>query len=346
MVLLMEALAHTYSEEGRTGALGPAVTLLKALSDETRLRIVGVLGREPLHVNELLEILSMGQSRVSRHLRILSDAGLVDGQREGTRIYYRISPEAKASDFLNGILKLLSGGGDPAVSLPGEIRQDMARLGLIIKNRKRASLEHFEREGADQETLQQGLVDAAYYRRKIVALLPERPGVTVDLGCGSGELARLLAEHTNKLVCVDQSPNMLDLAREVCPLADFRIGSVEHLPLSESEADTVVSSMVLHHLPDPEGALREIARVLKPGGRLIIADLVSHNLEIMRTRLADFWLGFEPGLLYTMVENAGLTVEDEGRGNGEGELECVFIRAVKKPPGQNIALVKKNSKGE
>ncbi len=346
MALLMEALAHTYAEETRTGVLGPAVSLLKALSDETRLRIVGVLGREPLHVNELLEILGMGQSRVSRHLRILSDAGLVDGQREGTRIYYRMSPEARASAFLNGIFAVLGGGGDPGVSLPSELRQDMARLAQIIKNRKRATLEHFEREGADQETLQQGLVDAAYYRRKIVALLPERPGVTVDLGCGSGELARLLAEHTSQLVCVDQSPNMLDLAREQCPLADFRIGSVEHLPLSEAEADTVVSSMVLHHLPDPDGSVREIARVLKPGGRLILADLHSHNLEIMRTRLADFWLGFEPALLRSMVENAGLVIEDEGRGSGEGELECVFIKAVKKAAGQNIALVKKNSKGE
>ncbi|MBI3394228.1 MAG: metalloregulator ArsR/SmtB family transcription factor [Spirochaetia bacterium] len=307
-----------------------AVHVLKAIADESRLRIVAVLGREPLHVNELIEVLGMGQSRVSRHLRILSDARILEGDREGTRVYYRLTSRARESEFLSGIMSTLANPAESReVALPSEILSDQKRLIRMIDARTIKSRQYFETEGADQEELQKDFVDAPYYRRKIVSLLPDPPGLTVDVGCGTGELAVILAEKTERLLCVDRSSTMLERAQERCPAADVRIGAVEHLPLSDGEADTLICSMVLHHMPDPRAALQEAARVIRPGGVLILADLATHEEEIMRSRLADFWLGFDPARLVADLEAAGFRVEDEDRGRGEGRLECLFLKAVR-----------------
>ncbi len=314
----------------------PAIQIFKALSDETRLRILGVLHREPLSVNELLEVLEMGQSRVSRHLKILSDAGILEGRREGSRVYYRINAGLVRSRFLSGIMDLvLPDRGDPHRSekieslLPREMERDARRLGQVVEARKNFSLNHFQKHGLDQERLQEGLVDARYYRERIVSLLPSQPGTIVDLGCGTGELSRLLSSHAERLILVDQSETMLDRARSSLPEdhLEFRLGWLEHLPSRDREADLIVASMVLHHMPDPLEALQEMRRVLKPGGMLLVAELSHHEEEVMRSRFADFWLGFEREQLRDYLEKAGFQVETLLSGRGEGRLELLFLVA-------------------
>lgn len=302
--------------------------ILKALADESRLRILGVLCREPLNVNELTELLEMGQSRVSRHLKILADAGILENHRSGPWIYYgfRKNPSERVSALLDAL------GFGTADESRGEslrsrqLKRDRENLARILELRKQESVEHFQRFGFEQERLQQGLVDARYYRRRIFELLPEQPGVTADLGCGAGELAALLRLGVEKFIGVDQSSNMLERAARVCPEGDFRLGALEHLPLREGEADTVILSMALHHLPEPGEALQEAFRVLKEGGFLLVADLSSHQEEIMRGRFADFWLGFDAGRLREQMIALGFRTEKPLYGKGEGELECLFLR--------------------
>lgn len=314
-----------------------ALQILKALSDETRLRIVGLLRQEPLTVSELLQVLEMGQSRVSRHLKILTDAHILEGSREGSHIYYGLNSKIRRNHFIHNMLHSLGimdvsdadFGGMFQKHYPDELDGDLHRLDSVLDARKTKNLQYFQQYGYEQEQQQQGIVDASYYRRKILNLLPDRPGITVDLGSGIGELSRLLVGVVDHLICVDQSENLLKRARNMVGKehAEFRLGELEKLPIRDAEADTVIASMVLHHIPEPMMALKEARRILRPGGSLIIAELEHHGVEDMRARFSDFWLGFETDRLAETVEQSGFRMERKGSGKGQGRLKCLFIRA-------------------
>ncbi len=321
--------------------MSEGVQILKALADESRLRIVRLLLKGPLHVNEILEVLQMGQSRVSRHLKILADAGLLAGRREGSRIYYGISPEIRQSALLSSLEMMLGyfesreeSSSRPGMWLPEESLRDFDRLANVLDARKSQTLDHFFRYGALQDEMQRDYVDASFYRSEVVSMLPDGPVTIVDLGCGTGELSVAMAAPGRDIILVDQSQAMLDEARKSLGEVkdsnlDFRLGSMEHLPLANEEADVAVLSMVLHHVPEPIGALKEAARVLKPGGLLVLADLDHHNEEVMRSSFADFWLGFETDTLEQDLADAGFQVEDTHSGKGDGSLACLFYRAVR-----------------
>ena len=316
-----------------------SVQILKALGDETRLRILFVVRAEPLSVNEVLEVLEMGQSRVSRHLRILAEAGILDSQRQGLRVYYGINPSAEQLvQGLLGALGLTRRGGEPVpAALPEETERDAFNLKLLLDRRKRAGVEHFQAHGPDQDRLMEGLVDGDFYRRRICELLPEKAGVVADLGCGAGTLGSLLVARVGGLIGVDQSPRMLREAARNLPGADLRLGRLEHLPLSDAEAEVVVLSMALHHLPDPRQGLREARRVLRENGKLIVAELGRHEDETMRNRFGDFWLGFPEERLLELVTGAGFAVEDVSSGKGRGQLNCAFVVARKLPADQALS---------
>ncbi|MCB1167282.1 MAG: ArsR family transcriptional regulator [Leptospiraceae bacterium] len=318
--------------------MSEGVQILKALADESRLRIVRLLLKGPLHVNEILEVLQMGQSRVSRHLKILADAGLLAGRREGSRIYYGISPEIRQSALLSSLETMLGffesredGSSRPGLWLPEESLRDYDRLANVLDARKSQTLDHFFRYGALQDEMQRDYVDADYYRNEIIEMIPEGPLTVVDLGCGTGELAVGMTAPGRRIILVDQSQAMLDQARKNLSgqedSTEFRLGSMEHLPLANQEADVAVLSMVLHHVPEPMVALKEAARILKPGGTLILADLDHHNEEVMRSNFADFWLGFESDRLQQDLKEAGFETISTHSGQGQGSLECVFYTA-------------------
>ena len=316
------------------------IQIMKALSDETRLRITGILDGYSLSVNEITEVLGMGQSRISRHLKILADAGILESRRDGVHIYYNIA--RNRNEILEGIFSAF-GLGNLAGKINSEngksitvsnrllLEEDLMKLAGVLEERKRVTLEHFQKYGDYEEKQESTWADPLFYRNKIKEMIPDKLVSSADIGCGSGELAGAILDKIEKIILIDQSPNMLERARFniQSEKAEFRIGSLEHLPLREGEVDLAIFSMVLHHIPDVMGALEEASRVLRPGGRLIVAELKKHSFEEMRERFADFYLGFDASVLESYLKQNGFTVESKSSGKGQGKLECVFYAAIK-----------------
>lgn len=305
--------------------------ILKAAGDETRLRILSLLGSEPLSVGEILDVLGMGQSRVSRHLKILSDAGILENRRAGNRVYYALEDQARKAPLLSELLRELA---ELPVSGNGSAKQarlDRTRLSEVLDLRKKVSLDHFQKFGRDHDLRQKTYVDSDYYRREIISGLKKPRGPVLDLGCGTGELSTMIARNSS-VIGVDQSPRVLEAARAACPNGEFRLGEIEHLPLRNEEVQTVVASMVLHHLPEPMTGLREANRVLGKGGALVVVDLKEHEEEAMQRDFADFWRGFAPKRLEQMIQDAGFEITEKKSGRGAGKLTCLIYRATKVKP--------------
>ncbi|MBE7440681.1 MAG: metalloregulator ArsR/SmtB family transcription factor [Spirochaetales bacterium] len=299
------------------------VKLLRALADEARLRIVLVLRERPLAVQELMAVVGMGQSRVSRHLRILAEAGVASSLRDGTRIYYGLALEQ--SPVLRAFLSALD--FEKAEDLPAEHIGDLVRLDEKLRDVRKQIQEHFSLSGAGLGDYQHGLVDSQLYRQWMLSVLPDAAGTVADIGCGTGVLTAQLPGRARKIIGVDQNADQLRQARLRCPQADFRPGELENLPLPNGSVDCVLAGMVLHHVPAPELALAEIRRVLRPGGQLILADLGKHQMEIMRERFADYWLGFEESRLRELLVQQGFFIERIENRRGEGELELILVSA-------------------
>ena len=210
----------------------------KALADETRLRLLRLLSRSPLNVNEVIDILRMGQSRISRHLRILAEAALVTRRREGTWIYYERSSEP--ADKLVVDMLLLVSEHENAVP---HFEPDMQRMEAAIERRRQQTRSFFDSR-RDGDELRHRSLDGAYYRQVALSLLPERCETILDLGTGSGLLLPALLECADRVIAVDASTTMLDLARvsagSEISRCEFRLGDLEHLPVRDGEADAVV----------------------------------------------------------------------------------------------------------
>ena len=281
----------------------------KALADETRLRLVRLLSRGALNVAELIRILQMGQSRVSRHLRILADAGLVTSRREGTWIYYERMPGLDA-DLTDDMLSLV----DRYEQTIPHIEADVQALEEVIEQRREQTRTYFDSVDDPHELLRHHSLAAEFYRDVAISLLPPKCGVILDMGTGSGLLLPSLLERTDKVIAVDSSTAMLDLARRNAgpqiSRCDLRLGDLEHLPVADGEVEAIMACMVLHHISHPEDVLREAHRALRPGGHLVIVDLHQHEDEAMRERFADLWLGFRPADMKRWLEAAKLTLID------------------------------------
>lgn len=307
------------------------IRTLKAAGDETRLRILSLLGTEPLSVGEILEVLGMGQSRVSRHLKILTDAGLLENRRAGNRVYYALEDSARRQPLFSELMRELEQMPSSGNGSARQAKVDQERLREVLNSRKRITLEHFQEFGSDHDARQKSYVDSDYYRREVLRLLGRTRGPVLDLGCGTGELSRMISENA-RVIGVDQSPRVLEAARALCPSGEFRLGEISHLPLRNEETDAVVASMVLHHLPEPLQGLREANRVLARGGRLVVADLKEHDEDAMQTEFADFWRGFAPKRIEQMIEDSGFAIEEKKTGRGSGRLTVLIYKAKKVKP--------------
>ena len=272
---------------------------LKLLSDPTRLRILVLLGQEALSVAELQEVLGMGQSRISTQLSQLKAAGLVADERSGKNNIYRGSASADLAD----VLRLA------AAELP-EVADDEAALRHLLRKRKDTARAYFDElagrfgkdyvPGRSWKALAEALIKVLNYR------------VVADLGAGEGTLAQLLAQRAEKVIAVDISPKMVAFGQQLAEkngLAnlEFRIGDIEEPPIEDNSLDLAVLSQALHHAARPQRAIDAAFRVLKPGGRLIVLDLLLHTFEEARELYADRWLGFSECELATMLERAGFT---------------------------------------
>ncbi len=275
-----------------------ASALFRLLADPTRLRLLRVLAQDRFNVSELTAILGVAQSGVSRHLGLLKDAGLVTEAREGGFAYYQLGPPNGHSP-LRALLdeQFAASETDPAV------RQDESRVQEILRHRK----ENFETHG-DVRQLVPGRSWAAWAR----ALGHLLPVVDVaDIGCGEGYLTVEAARWARSVVGIDRSDEVLERAKALAARrrltnVQWRKGDLAHLPLHDASVDIALLSQALHHAAEPEEALAEAVRVLRPGGRLLVLDLRRHDQKWVSARFGDKWLGFTDAELERLLRDAGL----------------------------------------
>jgi ArsR family transcriptional regulator len=273
--------------------------LLKALADETRLRILHLLGHEELSGTDLMEILNMGQSRISTHLALLKEVGLVVDRRHGRRSLFSISP-GPAAGLWEDVLE--ENRTSP------ELQADLAGLEALRERRKIESRAYFDRVAAafGEQILPgrtwEGLA------RAILQLAPR--GRYADLGIGDGLLTLMLSEVAKSVTAVDISPEMLAqlrarAAKQGITNIETVEGEIEDLPLPDASFDVVVLSQALHHAVHPARALSEARRILVPGGRLLVIDLLAHTEEWVRDQLQHVHLGFTEVALDELLAEAG-----------------------------------------
>jgi ubiquinone/menaquinone biosynthesis C-methylase UbiE/DNA-binding transcriptional ArsR family regulator len=276
----------------------------KTLSDPTRVRILRLLEGEELVVQELMEVLRMAQSRVSRHLAILREAGLLQDRRDGTYVWYRFGPldEGCWADVWALVVKNLE--NDPLAS------RDAAALERVLAGRASKSRSFFDAVGPEWDALRKVFNDDALRARAISRLVPPKQKVA-DVGIGTGILAVELTRLDLDVIGIDHSSRMLEAAQskfaeQGITNVELRKGDVGHLPLADDEVDGAFAHMVLHYVPSPADAVREMARVTRPGGVVVTVDFVAHSQEWMRQELGVSWLGFPLEEVPRWFEAAGI----------------------------------------
>ncbi len=300
------------------------LTYLKALADETRLRLMNVLSRHELSVNELVDILAMGQPRVSRHLKIMTEAGLLAKRRDGVRVYYSVAKAGRGRGFIEAVASFVD-EEDVFVA-------DLDRAEAAVAERTLATQRFFDAHAGDWDRLRTEVLGDFELAAAVSARMPDC-GVAVDLGCGDGHLLPALLERAEGVIGVDSSAKMLELARRRFigdgGRVSLRIGRLEHLPLADGEADFAVTTMVLHHLSQPLAGIKEARRALKTGGLLMVVDFDKHTNERMRVKYGDMWLGFSREEIETWLEEAGFRVRDVERFSVNEGLTVQMVMADK-----------------
>lgn len=304
-----------------------ALRYLKALADETRLRLALVLFHYELSVNELVALLGMGQSRISRHLKILTEAGLLHSRRDGLWVFYSAEPDGPGHEFLKSVMPYM---------LDDEAgRADLDSAARVIEERTMKTRQFFNEIADDWDEMNREILGDFSLPEVILQAVPENCSVAADLGCGTGEVLEHLRGRCRELIGVDGSPRMLELARrrfdDHMDGISLRIGELDYLPLRDGEADFICINLVLHHLSRPAAALAEIARVLHPGGLVLVTDFDQHSQEAMRSSYGDRWLGFSREEMTAAMTRAGLSIVDYRR------------QAVKKDLALHLILAKKSA---
>jgi ubiquinone/menaquinone biosynthesis C-methylase UbiE/DNA-binding HxlR family transcriptional regulator len=310
------------------------VKALRLLGDSSRLRILVLLAQEELSVAELQEVLNMGQSSISTHLSHLKQAELVEDRRTGKNSLYRlIRPTGDGNRQLQQLLELLQGASK---ELP-EAEQDEAALALVLRKRQDRMRAYFN-ELAGKFGRQ--YVPGRSWKgmaEMLLKLMP--PMVIADLGAGEGALSQLLAQRAQRVIAVDNSENMvafgLDLARKHgLDNLEYRCGDLEELPIDNASVDLAILSQSLHHAPHPQTAVQEAWRILKPGGRIAVLDLLKHHFEEARELYADLWPGFSEVELEYFLRHAGFSSIESAIVHREPEapfLETLLVLGQKPP---------------
>jgi ubiquinone/menaquinone biosynthesis C-methylase UbiE/DNA-binding transcriptional ArsR family regulator len=301
------------------------VALLRVLADPTRLRLLALLGHAELAVGEIARALALSQSRVSNHLKILREHDLVAERRAGSFTFCRLElPEGCAAELWRAL--------EPALAGLREREADERRLAAVLADRA-DSRAFFDRIAGDWDLIGSDFTRGTGRLEAVGCLVP--PGLVVaDVGCGTGYLARELGRRVERVICIDSSAAMLDRARDnlagLPAQLDYRVGSMEALPLADAEVDVACAHMVLHHLAEPAAGLREMARAVRPGGQVVCVELLPHRETWMHTSMADARLGLDPVPLQASFRAAGLTdIRHE-------MLDDAYV--VEHPPGRRIQL--------
>src|SRR5262245_29739390 len=275
---------------------------LASLADTTRSRILLLLDRHELTVSEICGIVQLPQSTVSRHLKALSDTGWVTSRAEGTSNVYTITRDMDAPARRLWLLVR------EHVGVTASATQDQRRLQGALAERRTKSQEFFSSSAAQWDRLRDELFSDRFHLAALAGLA-QADWVVGDLGCGTGQVSAALAPFVTRIVAVDGSAAMVQAARKrlhAFDNIDLRRGELEALPLDDGRLDAAITMLVLHHVPEPGRALAEIARVLKPGGRTLIVDMLPHDRENYRNQLGHVWLGFSETQIERLLAETGL----------------------------------------
>ena len=274
------------------------IKILRVLADPNRLRILLLLAAEELSVAELQEILTMGQSTISTHLSQLKQAGLVEDRRTGKSSLYK----------LKAVESTIAGLLAEARQQIAEAEPDQIAMRRVVKKRQEKMRAFFDSVAG---RLGKDYVPGRSWKSMAEALLRLMPPMVIaDLGAGEGAFALLLAQRATKVIAVDSSSKMIEVSREQAlrhgvKNVEYRLGDMEELPIEDRAVDLVFFSQSLHHALHPERAIQEAWRILVPGGRIVVLDLLKHRFEEAREIYADEWLGFSEAELEAMLEKAG-----------------------------------------
>ena len=322
-----------------TLSTGQAVEILRAAGEPTRLRILGLLSREELAVLELCRVLDQSQPRVSRHLKLLAEAGLVERFPDGAWVFYRLVTAGEARHLADEILKLV----DPAD--PVFVR-DIERLQAVRGERSAEAGEYFARNAARWDEIRSLYVSETAVEAAILEAAGEGPfRRLVDLGSGTGRMLTLLGPHAEAAVGLDLSQQMLNIARNHVAEAglercELRHGDIFGTRLPGHSADLVVVHQVLHYLADPAAAVREAARLVAEGGRLLIVDFAPHALEFLREQHQHRRLGFSEPEMARWLGEAGLSnirVTDLPPARQEGLTVKIWVAERARMPQRSAA---------
>src|SRR5476651_280809 len=291
---------------------------LRALSDATRLRIIALLEHDELAVAEIQEITRLGQSRISTHLGLLQESGLVQSRREGKRTFYKLNPQADsvASEFIQLAIR---GAKELA-----EHNSDQINLKRVLARRKEQAQVFFNQVA--------GRFDRVYgpgrswqaFGHLLLRILPSL--VVADLGAGEGLLSELLARRAKKVIAVDNSEKIVAFGKAKAKKnglknLEFRLGNLQNPPIEPNSVDLVILSQALHHAEIPADAIAAAYKILKPRGQILLLDLLKHNFEKARELYGDRWLGFAESDLHRWLEAAGFK-----------KIEISIVAAEEQPP--------------
>src|SRR5205823_5467162 len=298
--------------------MASTLKLMRALGDATRLRIILLLERDELSVNELQEITRMGQSRISTHLKQLQDAELVQSRREGKRTFYKLNP--LADDLAREFIEIARRG---AKEIP-EHSSDQVNLKRILARRSEQAQLYFNQIA--------GRFDRSYgpgrswqaFGQMLLRVMP--PVVVADLGAGEGLLSELLARRAKKVIAVDNSERIVQFGiskakKNGIKNLEFRLGDIEAPPVEPTSVDLVILSQALHHALNPSNAITAAFQILRPGGQIMILDLLQHKFERARDLYGDVWLGFAESDLKRWLEAAGFK-----------KIEITVVAEEEQPP--------------
>jgi ArsR family transcriptional regulator len=312
-----------------TGRAPAILDHLSALSDPTRSRVLLLLDRRELTVSELCGIMQLPQSTVSRHLKALADSGWIAARAEGTsNLYTMTRDELDAPARRLWLLVREQVGPTPAAA------QDQRRLQAALAERRTKSQEFFSSSAGQWDRMRDELFGERFHLAALAALAGG-DWVVGDLGCGTGQVSAALAPFVARVIAVDASAAMLQAAKKRLhgfDNVDLRRGELESLPIDDARIDCATLMLVLHHVPEPEKALADVARVLRPGGRVILVDMLPHDRESYRQQMGHVWLGFSEDHTRRLLADAGF---------GEMRIGALPPDARAKGPGLFVATAKK-----
>lgn len=296
------------TEKPETVGLSLLVQQLRAAGEVTRARILALLARGELSVGELVQVLAQSQPRLSRHLKFLTAAGLIERLPEGAWVFYRLPAEGRTRSFID----TLNAAIDPDDRV---LKRDLERLAEVKAERAEAAQAYFARVAGEWDSLRALHYSESDIEQAVLAAAGPGPfDLVVDFGTGTGRMLQLLSERARRVEGIDLSHQMLTVARSNLEAAAIANASVRHgdataAPYPDGSADLVVMHQVLHFLDDPARAIAEAARVLRPGGRLVVVDFAPHTLEQLRESHAHRHLGVAEADFARWAETAGLNVK-------------------------------------